>query len=1018
MYSRTAGSHPIPGDRNDRTSLSIYTRQARGAFLLALAVATVIAGIDLALGADTILTGALVAAPLVACVRAGPRLTAVAWAYAVALALTSGIWNDQFASADHLARVLTLVLGGGLAVYVAKLRSEREHDNARLRTQYAVARIVSEETSLETAAPRLLAALGGNLDWQVGGFWEVRPGEALRYVTGWTAPGFDSARFHDTNQRMALRKGVGLPGMVWERNLITWLPDVLTAENFARVEAAGEAGLRCGVGFPVHTRAGAVGVMELFADRVRAQDDEQLELLAALGAQVGEFVDGLHFDEALRTSEARTRAVVTAALDCVISMDHRGRVIDFNPAAEEVFGYRAEDVKGKEMAELIVPPALRDAHRAGLRRHIETGEEKILGKRLEMTAVRADGTEFPVDLAITRLGTGPEPTFTGYLRDISERKSAEDEREELLRLEQMARLEATQAREQLEAILRGVADGVTAQAPDGSLLFANAAAVETLGYDSADELLNAPLGEIMSRFEVFDAHGEPFPIDQLPGRHALEGKSGAEALLRFRIIATGEERWSVVKATPIVNTEGEVVMAINVFEDITAHRRAAQEQQFLSESTRILASSLDPDETLRQVAQLAVPEIADWCAVDLAGEDSTIERVALVHADPELLAKAESLRERYPPDPKSETGVARILETGESQLYPEIPEELLEQGAVDEEHLELIREFGLRSAMAVPMIARDAVIGVLTFASGPSGRRFAAEDLRVAEELGRRCATAIDNSRVYAERDYIARALQRSLLPAELPLIPGLETAARFRATGEGNEVGGDFYDLFETGGRGWTRRDRRRLRQGPGRRGGDRARPVHAARGRHARAPPQPQPAAAQRRAPSPTRRPPLLHRRLRVPRGPRGGRAGRLRQRRPSPAGDPARGRRGRVARRARDAAGGRAGPALRGPLGGAVARGRGRLLYRRRHRGRRAGRDPRRGAPGRRRGLLRGHARRRDRRPRRGRRPRRRGGAAPRRHRRRRPARGAQRSPERVRRRCRSRVTPAVGEWVRMF
>jgi PAS domain S-box-containing protein len=757
------------------------------------------------LGPDTILTGLLVAAPLVASVRAGARLTAIAWAYSLALGLASGVWNEQFLSADHIARMLTLVLGGGLATYVAKLREDREQDNARLSTQYAVARVFSEERSLEAAAPRLLAEIGGNHGWQVGGFWETRQGGALRYVTGWTEHGYDSQGFHEASAAKGLRKGLGLPGEVWEHNRALWLPDLRESSNFVRHEAAGRAGLRGGVGFPVHTAGGVVGIMELFCDRVRPEEPALLELLGAVGAQIGEFVDGLRSDLALRRSEARTRAVVTAALDCVVSMDHNGRVIGFNPAAEEAFGYRADDTLGKEMAELIIPPALRDAHREGLRRYLETGEAKVLGRRLELTAMRADGSEFPVELAITRVEGEAEATFTGYLRDISERKRAEQDREELLRLEQMARLEATQAHEQLEAILRGVADGVTAQAPDGSLLFANAAAVQTLGYDSSEELLKAPLTEIMSRFEVFDEDGEPFPLERLPGRYALEGKTGAEALLRFRVVATGEERWSVVKATPIFNAEGEVVMAINVFEDITEHKRAELEQQFLSESTRILASSLDPDETLRQVAQLAVPEIADWCAVDLAGEDGTIERVALVHADEELLDKAIRLRERYPPDPESDTGVTRILRTGESQLYPEIPGELLEQGAVNEEHLELIREFGLSSAMAVPMIARDEVIGVLTFASGPSGRRFNEADLQVAEELGRRCATAIDNSRVYAERDYIARALQRSLLPAELPLIPGLETAARFRATGEGNEVGGDFYDLFESGNRGWT---------------------------------------------------------------------------------------------------------------------------------------------------------------------------------------------------------------------
>jgi PAS domain S-box-containing protein len=770
-----------------------------------MVVATCIAGLDAVLGADAILTGAMVAAPLVACVRAGPRLTAIAWAYAGALGLASGVWNEQFASADHLARLVTLVLGGGLAVYVARLRFDRERDNARLATQYAVARIFSEETSLESAAPRLLAEVGVNLGWQAGGFWEARPDATLHYVTAWTAPGRDPAGFPEASAAISLSKGEGLPGLVWERNRPLWHPDVLTSASFSRAEAARRAGLRAAVAFPVHTATGVVGVMEMFADGVRPEEPAQLEVLAAVGAQIGEFVDGLRADEALRESEARTRAILTAALDCVISIDRDGRVTQFNPAAEDVFGYRADDAIGREMAELIIPPALRDAHRNGLRRFIETGEARLLGQRLELTAIRADGSEFPVELAITRVGAGSDATFTGYLRDISARRRAEEDREELLRLEQMARLEATQAHEQLEAILRGVADGVTAQAPDGSLLFANAAAVETLGYDSSEELINAPLAEIMSRFEVFDENGDPFPIADLPGRHALEGKSGAEALVRFRVRATGEERWSVVKATPIVNTEGDVVMAINVFEDITAHKRAELEQQFLSESTHILAASLDPDETLQQVARLAVPEIADWCAVDLAGQDGEIDRVALVHADDGKLDQARRLRERYPPDPKRDRGVTEILRTGDSQLYAQIPDELLAETAVDEEHLELIRGFGLRSAMAVPMISRNEVIGVLTFASGPSGRRFAPEDLRLAEELGRRCATAIDNSRVYAERDYIARALQRSLLPSELPLIPGVETAARFRATGEGNEVGGDFYDLFESGGRGWT---------------------------------------------------------------------------------------------------------------------------------------------------------------------------------------------------------------------
>jgi PAS domain S-box-containing protein len=384
------------------------------------------------------------------------------------------------------------------------------------------------------------------------------------------------------------------------------------------------------------------------------------------------------------------------------------------------------------------------------------------------------------------------------------RRQTEMERDRLLRLEHLARLDASQARDQLEAILRGVADAVTAQAPDGRLLFANDAAVETLGYGSSEELLAAPNAEILDRFEMLDEHGDPFPLERLPGRRALERGEGAEALVRSRVRETGEERWSAVKSTPIRNGRGTVVMAINVIEDITAHKRAELAQRFLAESSAILGSSLDPDELMRQVAAITVPDIADSCVVDLLAANGALDRVAVAHADPEMLARLSELTRRYPPDPDARLGAPKVLRTRTAELYGELPDAVLREAAVDDGHHELLRELRVRSAMIVPMIARGRTVGALSFATGPSGRRFDNRDLELAEELARRCATAIDNARLYRERAYIARTLQQSLLPIELPDIPGVEAAARFRPTGAGNEVGGDFYDVFETDG-GWA---------------------------------------------------------------------------------------------------------------------------------------------------------------------------------------------------------------------
>ena len=131
--------------------------------------------------------------------------------------------------------------------------------------------------------------------------------------------------------------------------------------------------------------------------------------------------------DALVVSEARTKAIVDSALDCVVTMDSGGRIVEWNPAAERCFGYLAADVIGRELAEVIIPYEMRDAHREGIQRYLTTGERRMMGRRIETSAVRSDGTEFPVEVAITRIDASGPPLFTGHLRDISERREAEDE---------------------------------------------------------------------------------------------------------------------------------------------------------------------------------------------------------------------------------------------------------------------------------------------------------------------------------------------------------------------------------------------------------------------------------------------------------------------------------------------------------------------------------------------------------------------------------------------------------------
>jgi PAS domain S-box-containing protein len=129
----------------------------------------------------------------------------------------------------------------------------------------------------------------------------------------------------------------------------------------------------------------------------------------------------------LKSSEARKAAILDSALDSIVTIDHQGHITEFNPAAENTFGYRRDQVVGRRLADVIIPPSLREAHERGLARYLATGEERMVGKRLELTAVRADGSEFPIELAITRIPTDGTPSFTGFLRDITKRNRAEQE---------------------------------------------------------------------------------------------------------------------------------------------------------------------------------------------------------------------------------------------------------------------------------------------------------------------------------------------------------------------------------------------------------------------------------------------------------------------------------------------------------------------------------------------------------------------------------------------------------------
>jgi PAS domain S-box-containing protein len=241
-------------------------------------------------------------------------------------------------------------------------------------------------------------------------------------------------------------------------------------------------------------------------------------------------------------------------------------------------------------------------------------------------------------------------------------------------------------------------------------------------------------------------------------------------------------------------------------ESAQAEAEAARRQTaFLAAAgARLAAVTTDYEATLREVARVAVPAIADWCTFTLAATEG-LRTVAVAAADPELERAAAEMVERFPPRLDAPTGPGLAIRTGRSQLVREIDDALLEQAAVDPEQLAFLKRMGLRSGMTVPLRARGRTLGALTLVAAESGRLYGEDDLRLAEILAQRASLAVENARLYEEHSHIARTLQRSLLPPALPDVPGLELAARYRAAGAQNEVGGDFYDVFHGPGDRWT---------------------------------------------------------------------------------------------------------------------------------------------------------------------------------------------------------------------
>ena len=327
----------------------------------------------------------------------------------------------------------------------------------------------------------------------------------------------------------------------------------------------------------------------------------------------------------------------------------------------------------------------------------------------------------------------------------------------------------------LAATLNALSDAITVQGPDGSLIWANEAAARQLGYGSPRELIAAPLPELMRRFVLLDADGNPLPPENLPGRLALAGHHPSEAVVRWKAHGSDTARWSSVRATPVFDEGGTVRFAVNVFRDDTERhmameslRRSEERLAFLALATRaLLGAPLDPHEIAQRLTEVCVPKLGDQCSVWEIEPNGRVRRLA-------------------------DTGAGAPRSSPTPGEIPDCVSSALEGASIltgpDERGLDSLTQ----AAVAIP--GRAGTLGAILVTRRAPRPSMTRADLELLEEVGKRAAATIENARLYAERSRAAEVLASTLVPAELQEVPGLDVHAFVRPAASG--VGGDFYDI------------------------------------------------------------------------------------------------------------------------------------------------------------------------------------------------------------------------------
>lgn len=423
-------------------------------------------------------------------------------------------------------------------------------------------------------------------------------------------------------------------------------------------------------------------------------------------------------------------------LDIGIAVTEGPRIVYVNDALCRMYGYTAEELQALPSFLDIVIEDDRPRLTERLRARLQGAEGADVGTT---TVVRKDGSHLEIEYAVRGIEDsegGQGQSMIAIVRDLTERREAEAQQGARER-EQTQLFEA----ERFRGLIEHSYDVVALLDARGAILYDSPAKTRVLGY-VGDELYGTSAFDLIHPDDLASIQAKFVRLVSNPG-----GLEQASFRLRHK---DGSWRWVDATGSNLLHMPPVNAIVIN-YRDVTEPRRAREAQDILARTGALLSGSLNYETILDGIARLLVPGFADWCAISIAEEGGPPTRRALAHVDPQKLKWAEEMVRKYPPDPNSPGGPNQVIRTGRSELISHIPDDMLKAAARDEEHLTLLRSAGLRSAMTVPLNARGRTFGALSLVGAESGRIYDSADLALAEELGNRCALAIDASRLFEQ---------------------------------------------------------------------------------------------------------------------------------------------------------------------------------------------------------------------------------------------------------------------------